>query len=138
GFMRMNFDIVLGKPHQVVTGVRFTVQDQSVSLEVQVTPIAWPKSDPTKISLKGDESSWTGAQAYPNVPKKPLSFYKPSNPAVQKGPSMPDVVYNSYVEFTVSDYEEDLSQSTIPFFDTQPVHHYDTKRWLQGVGLMHK
>jgi hypothetical protein len=138
GFMRMDFDVVVGEAHQVVTGVRFKLADQSLLLEAQVTPISWPASDPTKISLKSDESKWIGSQEYPNIPKKPLTFYKPDNPAAQKGPSMPDVVYNSYVEFTTSDYEVDLAQSTIPYFDTQPVHHYETKRWLQGVGIMHK
>jgi len=139
GFQRINFDLIIGQVGTVVTGIRFKHNDteKSLNLEIQTTPITWPEDDPTAISLKPSDATWNSA--HPNsTPREPLRFNDPGDPMTQKGPSMPDSVLNSYVEMTSSSYETDLGQTVVPLFDTQPVFYYEGRRWLRGVGIMHK
>ena len=139
GFMKVNFDLLIGKAGTVVTGVRFNFDNvtKSISLEIQTTPITWPVENASQIILKASESEWLSPAVH-SAPREPLVFVNPGDEAYQKGPSMPDSVINSYVEFTTTSYETDLAQSVIPSFDTQPVFYYEGRRWLRGLGLMHK
>lgn len=139
GFVRMNFDLIIGEPGTIVTGIRFQLNEteRSLNLEIQTTPILWPEENPNDIKLQTCSSKWLGAIPSP-IPREPLEPYDPGDPMIQNGPSMPDSVLNSYVEFTSSSYERDLGQTVIPFFDAQPVFYNEGRRWLRGAGVMHK
>lgn len=50
--------------------------------------------------------------------------------------NFPDSQANQWVTFRVSDHKKDAGQSTVPYWDTQPVET-DPSSALGGVGLFH-
>lgn len=119
----------------VVTGVRFRKLGGNLNLEMQVSPINF-----TSGEINPRLSAWVGNDNTPASETKPrtkLSLKSPDVPTRSAAPSLPDSKNDQYVEFQASSLEKDVSQTTVPFLDAQPVAPQPPS-WLTGVGIFHK
>jgi len=70
-------------------------------------------------------------------PRKKLHLDKRDVPIRSPGSSLPDSKSDQYIEFTHTDFDRDVAQTTIPFIDIQPVESLVAVP-LSGVGIYHK
>ena len=102
--------------------------------EMQVAPI-----DFSTGKIDGDRASWLSNDNTPasEVPRSKLALLSPDVPTRSATASMPDSGTNQYIEFQASSLEKDVSQTTVPFLDAQPVAPHPSS-WLTGIGIYHK
>lgn len=61
----------------------------------------------------------------------------PDDPINSPGPALPDSATNMYIVFRGTSLEKDAAQSTIPYFDSQPLLSPEFGT-LKGLGVYHK
>lgn len=66
-----------------------------------------------------------------------IHLLSPDVPTRLPGPSHPDSKHDQFIEFTHTDVDRDAAQSTVPFFDAQPVESMLPVP-LGGAGIYHK
>jgi hypothetical protein len=104
-------------------------------MEVQATQI-----NPLNGELVPSSSHWLSNDNTPeahNLPREELKLKDPNVPTYTKSPSIPDSFHDQFVNFGASSRSADVSQTTVPFIDTQEVRP-NPPVWLQGVGIYHK
>lgn len=66
-----------------------------------------------------------------------VKIESPDVPIRQFAPSSIDSTPNQFVQFTHTDFDKDAAQTTVPFFDAQPVVSAEPSP-LSGAGIYHK
>ncbi|XP_062700151.1 uncharacterized protein LOC109408928 isoform X2 [Aedes albopictus] len=131
----MDLDDIILQPPYVVTGVRFRMLGTHMNLEVRMTEMdfgAGKLVDP-------DKSIWVGSDKTEHSEDKrtEMKLDKPHIPILSATKSVPDSEPNQFIKFRESDRGMDAAQTTVPFFDAQPV--VPAKQTpLGGAGLFHK
>lgn len=102
---------------------------------MQVAPIDFGTG-----KIDGSRAAWLSKDNMPVSEVKPrtkLALLSPDVPTRSATPSVPDSGTNQYIEFQASSLEKDVSQTTVPFLDAQPVAPQPSN-WLTGLGIYHK
>ncbi|EFA08552.2 hypothetical protein TcasGA2_TC006207 [Tribolium castaneum] len=124
---------IMAQNGSVVTGVRFRLIRNSLDLEVLTTPFNFTtgKLLPSLSTFKGTRNL--------NLRHKFKQQVKLSKPDVPTGSTEPHTLITTgqYIEFRNTDLYKDLAQTTVPFFDSQPVNSKNPVP-LSGVSLIHK
>jgi hypothetical protein len=115
----------------VVTGARFRRVGSRIDLEVLTTPFNFTtgKLMPEKNVFKDDPRTSIKFKF-----EKELKLIKPDIPTRVTNT---DHTTNRYVQFVNTDYYKDAGQTTVPFFDAQPVESAVPVP-LSGIGIYHK
>lgn len=69
--------------------------------------------------------------------RKKITLDHPDIPTRSSSPSIPDSKSDQFIEFTHSDLDRDVAQTTVPFIDAQEVSPSDPVP-LSGAGIYHK
>ncbi|XP_064214180.1 receptor-type tyrosine-protein phosphatase alpha isoform X3 [Tribolium castaneum] len=119
----------------VVTGVRFIKKMDSLSLQVVTTAFDFNtgklEKNPNCSTFKSTPNFYWRHKFKENV-----KLESPDIP-IRKNLASTDFSKNKCIKFTNTDYQKDAGQTTIPFFDAQPVNS-TIPTPLSGVGLFHK
>jgi len=102
---------------------------------VKVTPINFITG-----LLNPGLSYWLSKDTTPNSKENPrteVPLYKPHDPARVTTPTEVDSQDNTFVTFQPSDFDSDLAQMTVPYFDAIPVTTSPAS-WITGLDLLHK
>ncbi|KAJ6646069.1 hypothetical protein Bhyg_01279, partial [Pseudolycoriella hygida] len=128
----VNLDTIILPPGHVVTGVRFTVEGGSLSLEVRSTTFNFNSGtllDQNEWISKGYRER-TGLHIDRPEPNRYCDIYGAYL-------SVPDFRPNKFVKFRPSDPDKDAGQTTVPFIDTQMVRPKNLSP-LSGISLYYK
>lgn len=120
----------------VVTGVTFRKLGEHLNMEMQVTPIAarTAKLSPTKGYWISNDNTPSALSS----PRQQLRLQGEQDvPTRTELPSWPDSKTDTFIEFEASSVWRDVSQTTLPFLDSQAVAPRPAV-WLTGLGLYHK
>ncbi|XP_021694803.1 uncharacterized protein LOC5564091 isoform X1 [Aedes aegypti] len=131
----MDLDDIILQPPYVVTGVRFRMLGTHMNLEVRMTEMDFGSG---KL-IDPDKSIWVGSDKTEHSEDKrtEMKLDKPHIPILSPTKSVPDSEPNQFIKFRESDRGMDAAQTTVPFFDAQPV--VPSKQTpLGGAGLFHK
>ncbi|XP_055324696.1 uncharacterized protein LOC129579082 isoform X2 [Sitodiplosis mosellana] len=126
----INLDTVEVPSGKVVTGCRFRVVNGVITLQVRATDF-----DFISGRLKNLESSFwyvSEAKERTQIPLDNLDV-----PTLTPEKSIPNILKDRYITFGPTDKFKDLSQTTIPFIDSQLVESHNPMP-LSGVGLYYK
>lgn len=113
--------------NQVVTGVRFIVNEGRLKLSIQGSSIDFTNGKllTSDSWIETENSKYEFNLTLPDLP----TLSRVSTPMSQP---------NQFIKFTFSDFDKDAAQSTIPFFDAQDVITRPAAVPLQGIGLFLK
>lgn len=128
----INLDQVIVPKGHLVSGIRFRITNAGhITLEVRATPFDYitGKLQDLENSLWISNPECGQTEIILTKPASPLNFLKNSS---QINPTP-----NAFIKFGPTDYWTDVSQLTVPFFDTQRIEPYIPVP-LSGVGLYHK
>lgn len=135
----IDLDDLTSPPDHVVTGVRFRVVGTHLNFEMRVTEFnftsgrlvdpefrksIWISSDKTDISIGNDK-------------RTPVKLKNPDISIYTKSKSEIDSKSNQFIEFTHTDLDRDVGQTTVPFLDAQDVVSVPPVA-LSGAGIYHK
>lgn len=126
----INLDTVELPTGKVVTGVRMRVVDDAITLQVRGTDF-----DFTTGRLKNlDRSFWFSSEkkTHTEIPLESLDI-----PILSPEKSIPNILSDRFLKFGPSDKYKDLSQTTIPYIDSQLVESH-TPIPLSGIGFYYK
>lgn len=132
----IDLDDLIAPASHVVTGVRFRTVGTHLNFEIRVTELNFASGkliDPetTSIWMSNDNTDSSVDR------RTPVKLIKPDVPTLSISPSAQDSKTNQYIEFTHSDIERDVGQTTVPFVDTQDVISMPPVA-LSGAGIYHK
>lgn len=117
-------------PNYSFAGVRFRVIDGALTLQVRATEF-----DLALGQLKNlDDSFWYMSS---NKNRTELILENPDVPTGTPEKSIPNIQKDLFVKFGPSDKFKDISQTTVPFIDSQMVESNNPTP-LSGVGLYWK
>lgn len=118
----------------VVTGVRFRNLGGHLNLEIRMTPIRFSSG-----KLISERTVWMGNDNTPaSLDKRTqMLMISPDIPTKFMGMSKIDSLSNQFIAFDATDAYKDVSQTTIPYIDSQPVAP-KAPSWLSAIGLYHK
>lgn len=126
----INLDTVEVPTGKVVTGVRFRVIDGAITLQVRGTEF-----DFTTGKLKNvGNSVWYVSD---KKERTEIILEEPDIPTNSVEKSIPNIDSDRFIRFGPSDKFKDLSQTTVPFIDSQLVESHNPTP-LSGIGLYHK
>lgn len=119
----------------VLTGVRFRLLGSHLNMEIRMTEMDFA----TGKLMDPDKSIWIGSDKTEHSDDKrtELKLDRPHVPLLTPSKSIPDSISNQFIRFRESDRSMDAAQTTVPFFDAQPVVPAKTVP-LSGAGLFHK
>lgn len=119
----------------VLTGVRFRLLGSHLNLEIRMTEMDFA----TGYLMDPDKSIWTGSDKTEHSDDKrtEVKLDRPHVPLLTPSKSIPDSISNQFIRFRESDRGMDAAQTTVPFFDAQPVVPAKPVP-LSGAGLFHK
>ncbi|XP_017785572.1 PREDICTED: uncharacterized protein LOC108568796 [Nicrophorus vespilloides] len=124
----INLDDLYAPMNHLVTGVQFQLIGAHLNLAIRTTPF-----DIETGELSPSKSEW-----FENL-KTARSQIVTSDkdvPILSKQKSEPRSTPGQYLEFTHTSMSEDAAQTTVPFFDAQPVSSMVSP--IDGVGIMYK
>lgn len=132
----INLDMVTVPKGHCVTGVRFRITNSGhITMDVRATEFDFNAG---KLKNLDDSSMWI---TNPNCGHTQIVLQRPLNPlklaSTTNASSQINTTPNGFIKFSPTDYWSDVSQQTVPFFDTQSVEPYNPIV-LSGVGLYHK
>ncbi|KAL1401434.1 hypothetical protein pipiens_006596 [Culex pipiens pipiens] len=119
----------------VVTGVRFRLLDNHLNLEIRMTEMNFATGqlvDPDKSTWIGNDNTERSVDT-----RTECELDRPHVPLLSLVKSLPDSASNQFIQFRASDRNMDAAQTTVPFFDAQPVVPVRPVP-LSGAGLFHK
>lgn len=126
----INLDTVEIPTGKVVTGLRFRIVNGAVILQVHGTEF-----DFVSGQLKNtDNSFWYESQ---NKERTEIPLDNLDIPTLTPEKSIPNILPTRFVQFSPTDKFKDLSQTTIPFIDSQLVESHNPMP-LSGVGINFK
>ncbi|XP_055305104.1 uncharacterized protein LOC129569900 isoform X2 [Sitodiplosis mosellana] len=128
-------DLVAPNSH-VVTGIRLRVVGTHLNLEIRVTEADFTTGrliDPEETSFwKSNDNTESSSDK-----RTPVKLKNPDIPVLSTTPSEIDSTSNQYIEFTHTDLDRDVGQTTVPYIDAQDVISRVPVA-LSGAGLYHK
>jgi len=130
----MDMDTLEAPDGHVLTGIKLRNLGGHLNLEIQVTPIEF-----TTGNLYADRSTWIANDNTPATakPRKLVPIIMPDVPTKYHGYSNVQTDNDQYIQFDSTSAYKDVSQTSIPFIDSQPVAPKPAS-WLGGAGLYHK
>jgi len=130
----MDMDTLVAPDGHVLTGVKLRNIGGHLNLEIQVTPMEF-----TTGNVVSDRSTWIANDNTPatDVPRTLVPIIMPDIPTKYSGPNSVDTTNDQFIQFDASSAHKDVSQTTVPFIDAQPVAPVPAT-WLAGAGLYHK
>lgn len=131
----IDLDDLIAPPSHLVTGLRFRMVGTHMNLEMRQTEFdfASGKLDLDTPSVwKSNDNTDSSAER-----RTPVKLIKPDVPTLSRARSVRTSKTNQYVEFTHTDMDKDVGQTTVPFLDAQDVISIPAVP-LSGVGLYHK
>jgi len=130
----MDMDELQAPEGHVLTGVKLRALGGHLNLEIRVTPIKFQKGD-----LMADRSTWIGNDNTPatSSPRTLVPIIQPDIPTKLLNRNQVDTRTDQFIQFDATSAHKDVSQTTIPFIDAQPVTP-QPGTWLSGAGLYHK
>ena len=130
----VDLDSLKAPPGQVLTGVKLRRLGGHLNLEIQATPVKFREG-----KLLSDRSTWVGNDNTPATenPRTFLPIIMPDVPTKLQGRNRVDSTHDQYLQFDATSAHKDVSQTTIPFIDSQSVSPRPST-WLAGAGLYHK
>ena len=130
----MDMDSLQAPPGHVLTGVKFRNLGGHLNLEIQITPVEF-----TTGKVLGHRAIWIANDNTPATlkPRVMVPIIMPDVPTKYLGHNLVDTTTDQYIEFDASSAHKDVSQTTVPFIDGQPVAARPAT-WLGGAGLYHK
>ncbi|KAJ8969368.1 hypothetical protein NQ314_001800 [Rhamnusium bicolor] len=112
--------------NHIITGVKFDFIDNHLRFEINARAFDFKYG-----TLSNDSYYIHGV-----LPRQHLNIDDPDIPT-ESPKSIPNWEQNLYIEFTHTSFDKDAAQTTIPFFDTQPVASYPAVP-LKGAGIYYK
>lgn len=128
----LDLDDLFANAGYIITGVKWHMIGAHLNLAVRATPFNWVTG---RIQQPDVGSYWISNEA--TLSRSKVKLHSPDIPTRQSLASKPTSTNGMYVEFTHSDLEKDVGQSTVPYLDTQDVTS-EPLAPLSGVGLYHK
>merc|ERR550519_616910 len=130
----MDMDTLSAPEGHVLTGVKLRNIGGHLNLEIQVTPMEF-----TKGNVVSDRSTWIANDNTPatDKPRTLVPIIMPDIPTKYSGENKMDTSTDQFIQFDASSAHKDVSQTTVPFIDSQPVAPKPAT-WLAGAGLYHK
>jgi len=130
----VDLDSLEASPGQVLTGIKLRKLGGHLNLEIQTTPVKFREG-----KLLSDRSTWIGNDNTPatDKPRTFVPIIMPDVPTKLSGRNKVDSTHDEYLQFDATSAHKDVSQTTIPFIDSQPVSPRPST-WLAGAGLYHK
>lgn len=132
----MDLDDLHAPINHVVTGVRLRIIGTHLNLEIRVTEADFNTGqliDPDTTSFwKSNDNTESSSER-----RTPVKLKNPDIPTLSTGESLIDSKPNQYIEFTHSDVDRDVAQTTVPYIDAQDVVS-KVPVALSGAGLYHK
>lgn len=127
----MNLDTIVGTRDQLVTGVRFAVNNGRLIFQARLT---YFDESVGKLDISVD-SKWI-SNMNPERELIPLGHLNTpiEAPRQSHDESSSD---RHFIEFGPTGWMHDMAQTTVPFFDAQPVESNDDKA-VSGVGIFYK
>jgi len=130
----MDMDSLMAPEGHVLTGVKLRNIGGHLNLEIQVTPMEFKTGN-----VVSDRSTWIANDNTPatDMPRTLVPIIMPDIPTKFTGPNNVDTTTDQFIQFDASSAHKDVSQTTVPFIDAQPVAPKPAT-WLAGAGLYHK
>jgi len=130
----MDMDTLTAPEGHVLTGVKLRNIGGHLNLEIQVTPMEF-----TKGNVVSDRSTWIANDNTPATekPRTLVPIIMPDVPTKYSGQNSIDTTTDQFIQFDSSSAHKDVSQTTVPYIDAQPVAPQPAT-WLAGAGLYHK
>eukprot|EP00092_Neocalanus_flemingeri_P000983 GFUD01001050.1.p1 GENE.GFUD01001050.1~~GFUD01001050.1.p1 ORF type:complete len:584 (-),score=158.50 GFUD01001050.1:171-1853(-) len=130
----MDMDTLTAPEGHVLTGVKLRNIGGHLNLEIQVTPMEF-----TAGNVVSDRSTWIANDNTPatDKPRSLVPIIMPDVPTKFSGLNTVDTTTDQFIQFDASSAHKDVSQTTVPFIDAQPVAPQPAT-WLAGAGLYHK
>ncbi|XP_066151748.1 uncharacterized protein [Euwallacea fornicatus] len=132
---RLDLDDLEADEGHVLTGVRFKEIGSHLNFEIYIT-----KFDFDTGRLKPEHSKWKdnpNTDVAADKPRKKVHLIHPDVPTRSTSPSIPTSHSDQFIEFTNSDMDRDVAQTTVPFLDAQKVESLEPVP-LTGAGIFHK
>jgi len=130
----LDMDMLEAPEGHVLTGVKLRNIGGHLNLEIQVTPMEF-----TTGNVVSDRSTWIANDNTPATdnPRTLVPIIMPDVPTKFSGPNTVDTTNDQFIQFDATSAHKDVSQTTVPFIDAQPVAPKPAT-WLAGAGLYHK
>lgn len=122
---------------QVVTGVRFRTLGRHLRLEVRFTEFDFNTGKLLDESTQIWVSSENTENSAGDQRRTPVKLKSPDIPTLTRAASNIDSDPNQYIEFTHTDLDRDVGQTTVPFLDAQDVVSNPPVP-ISGLGVYHK
>lgn len=126
----INLDTIEVPVGKVVTGVRFRIINGAISLQVRGTDFDFITG---RLKNVGSSFWYTSAKKE----RTEIIMDAPDVPTLTPEKSIPFVQRDRFIRFGPSDKFKDLSQTTVPYIDSQLVESHNLIA-LSGVGLYYK
>jgi len=130
----VDLDSLAAPEGHVLTGIKLRSLGGHLNLEIQVTPVKFRTGD-----LSTDRSLWIANDNTPATsrPRTFLPIIMPDVPTKLGSQNEVLSTTDQFIQFDATSAYKDVSQTTIPFIDGQPVSP-KPGTWLSGAGLYHK
>lgn len=135
----INLDTLNGLHNTVLTGLQFKVHGRHLNLEAQFTEIDFVTGKLKTSDADGVGTFWKAndnTQYSKENRRTELKLDQPDVPTLSKL-SQIDSSDNQFIQFTHSDVEKDVAQTTVPYIDAQDVIS-KVPVALNGIGIYHK
>ncbi|CAH2006796.1 unnamed protein product [Acanthoscelides obtectus] len=121
-------DLSPTESNTVITGVRFEYMADMLRFQIEVRPFDF---------LTGKVSQEGSYYVYGSGYRERIVFDQPDIPTLSDSPSNPNFDPQRYIDFDRTDLAKDAGQTTIPYFDIQPVFNVPAVP-LTGAGVFYK
>lgn len=132
----IDLDDLIAPVNHVVTGLRMRVVGTHLNLEIRVTEADFTTGrliDPLETSFwKSNDNTESSSNK-----RTPVKLKNPDIPTLSPSASEIDSTSNQFVEFTHTDLDRDVAQTTVPYIDAQDVISRVPVA-LSGAGIYHK
>lgn len=132
----IDLDDLIAPVNHVVTGLRMRVVGTHLNLEIRVTEADFTTGrliDPLETSFwKSNDNTESSSNK-----RTPVKLKNPDIPTLSPSASEIDSTTNQFVEFTHTDLDRDVAQTTVPYIDAQDVISRVPVA-LSGAGIYHK
>ncbi|XP_055324703.1 uncharacterized protein LOC129579086 [Sitodiplosis mosellana] len=130
----INLDTIFLPLNKVVTGIRFKAQDNMLIIEIRATDFDYETGMLTNL----EHSTWIKhTDNRINEHREEITIFEPDSPTRTTNIQERFDSNNKFIRFRSTDIKKDLSQLTIPFFESVPLEASEP-RPLSGVGLYYK
>ncbi|XP_072747595.1 uncharacterized protein Orion isoform X2 [Anoplolepis gracilipes] len=127
----LDLDDLQSPQDHLLTGIRFRMVGSRLNLEIMMTPFNFTSG----LLIQPEEKTFWHSNDI--TERAELKFIEPDIPIRNSIQNVPDSAMNQYLNFAPSDRRKDVSQSTIPFLDVQPIIPNPPVP-IAGAGIFHK